>query len=127
MTDIVERLHNQILSGSTGGRIEVVAIEEIERLRARVSELELAIEKEYMDDAKELAESAVTKAPQEQAFNLWGESKGSFGFDYLEVWNSACAWQREKIKQSLTIYDDTEDSDCVLSFYRYKELFDDNA
>lgn len=34
--------------------------------------------------------------PQEEAFNVWGESVGSFGFDYLEVWNEACKWQRKQ-------------------------------
>lgn len=38
----------------------------------------------------------MSMTPQEQAFHDWAESVGSFGFDYLEVWNAACKWQRER-------------------------------
>lgn len=34
--------------------------------------------------------------PQEQAFTNWYDNQPTFGVDYQEIWDAACAWQREQ-------------------------------
>lgn len=49
---------------------------------------------------------------QEQAFHDWANSQETFGYDYLEIWDAACKWQRERDANLVSEFVDEH------SFYR---------
>lgn len=61
--------------------------------------------------------------PQEQAFHDWDNSQETFGYNYLEIWNAACAWQRKHINNLVYKYDD--DEEYYLTESDYRNLFNE--